>query len=1082
METERDINAILKKKYQNEVLNIYPKTNTDNTVMDNGESLETFIEQQKLKNQTYSDMKEKLDTIDRGAQKNQNAYTTLKVGNRTVAAEKMQSELEFIPGENIIVTLENGKINISTKPSNVPLASLINDGLISSKDFKKLQDIDEKANYYQHPTNSSVIGSYTSVQVDEYGHVYAGIKGALPMNLGGTGAATLEDIKKNLDIPDHVFVEHELKENSINPISSSAMYKELAKKAEKSHGNHVPDSSLNPNSLSFLKEGNEWGKIPYASTTSFGVTQLVNEINETNKTSDDSATAKAVYDFVTSLKNAILGNDYGDFDSFSDVNTWFKTHSSEFTKLQKAVSDGDSSTLESAKSFIKEEINRIINGASSAYDTFKEIETWIGEHTDLYNKLIEAVATKAVKTDVDNELAKKANVTDVNTELAKKANVSDMTAALSGKVDKINGKGLTTNDLTNNLKANYDNAYTHATSVHAPLSAEKNIIIGIKKNGVEISPDTEREVNITVPTKVSDLDNDSNFNNYIHPSYTSRTNGFYKVTIDSTGHVSNVTSVTKSDITALGITDTIYTHPTTSGNKHIPTGGTSGQLLGWDSDGTAKWVNKESYNLPIASSSALGGIKTGYTTNGKKYKVEVDSSGNAYVNVPWTSTNTTTPVVDNLTSSSTDQSLSANQGRVLKAMIDGKSDANHSHDKITGYSQGTRLTSCDFNSGTNGPGSIFGFAATSTMTTGKPPSDSAVLQMNWDRDNGYDVQVGVATGGSNMYFRGMSNGTWKDWNTIIHSKNFNTQIKPTFTESSEIESIVNGESIGSSYGKIAAAINILRSEYAECGTSSTTANKVVVCPWFKLYSGAHIRVKFTQGNSTSNPTLNVAGTGAKSIGFTNVSNFTYMWKADAVVEFVYDGSKWLILGQGPASITNYGVTLLDNSVSNTSSGVAATSYAVKKAYDRATTAYNGAGLPWAKFNLSKDLTLTSWTEQAVHVGISDSYMGDRASTFGSGGNYYIYCPYAGDVELNFNWFINTSTTGYCYARCRQSDGDNLLDFCGMGATTQAGTQGNGSMLIHLKQACYIYLAACCSADATVKMTNGIVRLHYITIA
>ena len=38
------------------------------------------------------------------------------------------------------------------------------------------------------------------------------------------------------------------------------------------------------------------------------------------------------------------------------------------------------------------------------------------------------------------------------------------------------------------------------------------------------------------------------------------------------------------------------------------------------------------------------------------------------------------PVVDNLTSDSTTSSLSANQGRVLKALIDGKSDSGHTHD------------------------------------------------------------------------------------------------------------------------------------------------------------------------------------------------------------------------------------------------------------------------------------------------------------------------------------------------------------------------------------------------------------------
>lgn len=45
-----------------------------------------------------------------------------------------------------------------------------------------------------------------------------------------------------------------------------------------------------------------------------------------------------------------------------------------------------------------------------------------------------------------------------------------------------------------------------------------------------------------------------------------------------------------------------------------------------------------------------------------------------------TDTNTWRPVVDNLTSDSTTSSLSAKQGKVLKALIDGKSDSDHNHD------------------------------------------------------------------------------------------------------------------------------------------------------------------------------------------------------------------------------------------------------------------------------------------------------------------------------------------------------------------------------------------------------------------
>ena len=47
------------------------------------------------------------------------------------------------------------------------------------------------------------------------------------------------------------------------------------------------------------------------------------------------------------------------------------------------------------------------------------------------------------------------------------------------------------------------------------------------------------------------------------------------------------------------------------------------------------------FTPPTSSATVLGGIKVGYTTSGKNYKVQLDSSGNAYVNVPGTDTNTT---------------------------------------------------------------------------------------------------------------------------------------------------------------------------------------------------------------------------------------------------------------------------------------------------------------------------------------------------------------------------------------------------------------------------------------------------------
>lgn len=90
-------------------------------------------------------------------------------------------------------------------------------------------------------------------------------------------------------------------------------------------------------------------------------------------------------------------------------------------------------------------------------------------------------------------------------------------------------------------------------------------------------------------------------NKYTHPSYTSKSSGLYKITIDTSGHVSAATAVAKSDITGLGIA-----------SSDAATTNTAGLMSAADKtklDGIAAGANK--YTLPTASSSTLGGVKTG---------------------------------------------------------------------------------------------------------------------------------------------------------------------------------------------------------------------------------------------------------------------------------------------------------------------------------------------------------------------------------------------------------------------------------------------------------------------------------------
>ena len=125
----------------------------------------------------------------------------------------------------------------------------------------------------------------------------------------------------------------------------------------------------------------------------------------------------------------------------------------------------------------------------------------------------------------------------------------------------------------------------------------------------------------------------------------SATKGMY---IDSSGTAKAMTySVNKDVPSDAKFTDTVYTHPTTAGNKHIPSGGSSGQILRWSADGTAVWGadNNIAYSpatqsanglMSAADKAKLDGIATGanaYThpnsgvTAGTYRSVTVNSQG-----------------------------------------------------------------------------------------------------------------------------------------------------------------------------------------------------------------------------------------------------------------------------------------------------------------------------------------------------------------------------------------------------------------------------------------------------------------------
>ena len=84
-----------------------------------------------------------------------------------------------------------------------------------------------------------------------------------------------------------------------------------------------------------------------------------------------------------------------------------------------------------------------------------------------------------------------------------------VTGAINNKVDKEAGKGLSTNDLTDELKQTYDETVETVASLVAE-GGEPNVIEGVSVNGTA-APITNKIAEITMPTKVSDLTNDTGF-------------------------------------------------------------------------------------------------------------------------------------------------------------------------------------------------------------------------------------------------------------------------------------------------------------------------------------------------------------------------------------------------------------------------------------------------------------------------------------------------------------------------------------------------------------------------------------------
>lgn len=157
---------------------------------------------------------------------------------------------------------------------------------------------------------------------------------------------------------------------------------------------------------------------------------------------------------------------------------------------------------------------------------------------------------------------------------------------------------------------NRTNAVSNLTNT---VNSNKSTIDNYTINGAKIS--TNPKITVTVGGSgnavttasfsgtVLTLTKGATYNNYSHPagSGTSKSTGLYKFSTDSTSHISGVTAVTKSDITALGIpssdTNTTYSFSSGNGGFTVTPSGGSTQTVSIGKPSTAGTADKVANTL-----------------------------------------------------------------------------------------------------------------------------------------------------------------------------------------------------------------------------------------------------------------------------------------------------------------------------------------------------------------------------------------------------------------------------------------------------------------------------------------------------
>lgn len=333
----------------------------------------------------------------------------------------------------------------------------------------------------------------------------------------------------------------------------------------------------------------------------------------------------------------------------SEINT-------KVTTLEGKITTAQSDAQAYAKSYTDTAVAGVLDTAPEALNTLNELAAALGDDPNF-------------ATTVMTEIGKKANSSHGNhvptTQTANNAvflrNDNTWATVTPDNIGAAPASHLNTTHLTlgttssTAFRGDYGNtAYNHSQAAHAPSNAQpnqnafSNVKIGSTTVAADSTTDTIEFVAGSNITLTPDATNDkititATDTIYTHPSSHAATmiteDSSHRFVTDAEKSAWNAKASTSAATTSSnglmtsamvtklnGIADNAnnYSHPTNSGNKHIPSGGSSGQFLGYSADGTAAWVNNPNTDYRVKTTAAattklyLTGC-TGATTGELKY-------------------------------------------------------------------------------------------------------------------------------------------------------------------------------------------------------------------------------------------------------------------------------------------------------------------------------------------------------------------------------------------------------------------------------------------------------------------------------